>query len=575
MTIDSTILFLFVKELTSLLYASQVRQIKQIDNRIMDIEFFCPHQAPVHMIFDTRRPTLYVAPPEAKKNIVYTPPQTFCMTLRKQLEGSRLSSIKQLHFDRIIQFDFDRIETAGAIHTKSLYVELIPSAPNLILVSDGIIIDACLRGEKMNRLLFPGKPYEMQTHTSRMNFLDFSEKEIEGILSFSRSKTVPLDTFLYSTFNGFSRLLVAELARRLAIAPDTDLSTCPKELLPVLAHAIFQLAQEIQSADTLYIYKTDHGKEIASLLHYTEQAQEESLSATEFMTRSATASGTFIAPIQQSLQRKIKNLVQKEERKMAKMKKELEETHNTSLYQLWGNLLSIYAYEKTDGSEKITVSNLFKSPPENEVIPIDPRRSLSANSQDYFKKYRKMKTRLQIGREKIEESRIKIDYLRNMAYFIETMTTQTDLLLLKEELQSSGLDKEISKSSRKKKKEIPSHPLSLTVDGWTIYLGKNNSQNETLTLHQAKKEDVWFHAKALPGSHVVLETHGQPIPEETILKVASLAAYYSKGRDSGKVDVDYTLIKYVKKIPNGPPGLVNYTHQRTLTVIPQKEDALS
>ena len=151
----------------------------------------------------------------------------------------------------------------------------------------------------------------------------------------------------------------------------------------------------------------------------------------------------------------------------------------------------------------------------------------------------------------------------------DRITTQEDLTSLQEELRNSGIEKELSKASHKKKKETPSSYLTTFIDGFTVYIGKNNMQNEILTLHKAQKHDVWLHAKKLPGSHVIIETNGNTVPEDTIIKAASIAAYYSKGKNSGKVDVDYTLIKYVKKIPKGPPGLVNYTHQRSITVIPK------
>ena len=150
-------------------------------------------------------------------------------------------------------------------------------------------------------------------------------------------------------------------------------------------------------------------------------------------------------------------------------------------------------------------------------------------------------------------------------YFLKT---KNELIQLKDELKDSGATIQRHSSRQRKKEKEPSF-ISLTIDGFHVLLGKNNVQNEYLTFHKAGKEDLWFHAQALPGSHVVLITEGQVIPKELIAKTAALAAFYSKGKSSGKVNVDYTRIKYVKKIPNSPPGLVNYTHQSTVTVIPE------
>lgn len=568
MIIESSILFPFIEEIKEIIIPSQVRQIKQIDNRIIDIELFCPNATPIHMIFDTHIPMVYLSNSN-KQERAYTPSQTFCMALRKHLEGSRLFSVEQLHFDRILKFNFNRIEDAGTIHTKSLYAELIPSAPNLILVDNDIIIDACLRGQKMNRFIVPGQPYQSQNYTNRMNFLQFTKDEILEIINFAATSENSLEQWLYHTFNGFSRLLVNELCARTQLSCNKTMRALSNEETYLLAQNIYKMAQEIKSAKHLYVYGNSPEKETASPLLFINKKPNTQISSIQWMTLVASSAGGVIAPVQQLLQKRIKSLKKKEERKIDKIKQEMEETNKMSQYKLWGNLLSIYAYKNTAGKEFLTVSNLFATPPQEENIPINPRLSISANSQQYFKKYAKMKTRLKIGKEKLDECLLHINYLENLTYFIDSITTQEDLTSLQEELRNSGIEKELSKASHKKKKETPSSYLTTFIDGFTVYIGKNNMQNEILTLHKAQKHDVWLHAKKLPGSHVIIETNGNTVPEDTIIKAASIAAYYSKGKNSGKVDVDYTLIKYVKKIPKGPPGLVNYTHQRSITVVPK------
>jgi len=273
------------------------------------------------------------------------------------------------------------------------------------------------------------------------------------------------------------------------------------------------------------------------------------------------------------LEKQIQALIKKEERKKKNIRDELSETEKTEQYKLWGNLLSIYAYEKTDGRKEIKVSNLFADPPEEETIPIDPRLTIAQNSQAYFKKYNKMKNRLKIGEEMLAECDGKISYLQDMAYFASEVKTKNDLDDLRDELADSGLFRNVQTGKARKKKKTTPACLTLVIDGFTVCVGRNNRENEFLTLHKAKKQDVWLHAKQQPGSHVVIETESEDVPEETLLKAASLAAWHSKGRESGKVDVDYTLIRYVRKIPGGPPGLVNYSHQKTLTVSPSSLNA--
>lgn len=175
-----------------------------------------------------------------------------------------------------------------------------------------------------------------------------------------------------------------------------------------------------------------------------------------------------------------------------------------------------------------------------------------------------------MSEKKINESFLKIKYLNEMCYFSESIQSKNELESLKEELQKSGLENNFQGNKKTRKKEFSLPLFPVVIDGFNVFVGKNNMQNDFLTLHKAQKSDLWFHAKNLPGSHIILETEGKIIPEETIAKVASLAAFHSKGRSSGKVDVDYTHVKYIRKIPNGPPGLVNYTHQRTITVFPKE-----
>ena len=180
-----------------------------------------------------------------------------------------------------------------------------------------------------------------------------------------------------------------------------------------------------------------------------------------------------------------------------------------------------------------------------------------------------MKTRSAIGLKKLKECKNKLAYLNESLFFAEQIKSRQELNYFKDELKSSGIDKYI-KPQRKPahKNTVPLNIEERIIDGFHVFIGRSNIRNEYLSLHKAGKSDLWFHAKGIPGSHIVIETDNQSVPLSTIEKVAALAAFNSKGKDSGKVDVDYTFIKYVKKIPDGPPGLVNYTHQKTIVAIP-------
>ena len=575
MQIDSATLYLFIKELQQLVIPAQVRQIHQIDNRIMDIELFCPNAKPVHLIFNTHTPPIVYLSTKGKQN-QYDHSQTFCMTLRKHLEGSRLSHIEQIEMDRILAFSFDRIEAGGAIVTKTLWVELLPASPNLILTEGDTIIDACLRGKKLDRLLVPGETYKLPENTSRMDFMKFSEEELKNILDYNKASDLPLDKWIFSTFNGFSRFLVDELATMAHIPADISLSDLNEEKEVRLLESLQDLKDQITSSHTLYIYKGKKGNPLVTPIPLSILGNPESTAhILSWLEKEAQSSGGTIAAALQDYRKKVHTLIKREERKQRKIKEEMEETEKTEQYKLWGNLLSIYAYEKINGRKTMTVQNLFEDPPTEETIPVDPLLSVTGNSQTYFKKYNKMKTRRIMGKEKLEESQGKITYLQDMLYFIDRVKTKKELETLKDELKGTGIERLAAhtpaKGNKKKSNGTPTL-TTLTIDGFTVYMGKNSTQNEYLTLHKAGKMDLWFHARAISGSHVVIATEGMTVPQETLEKVAALAAWNSAGKDSGKVDVDYTLIRYVKKIPNGPPGLVNYTHQKTIVAIPKNAE---
>lgn len=572
MQIDSATLYLFVKEVEHLVIPAQVRQIHQIDSRIMDIELFCPNAKPVHLIFNTHTPPIVYLTTKGKGQNQYDHSQTFCMTLRKHLEGSRLSHIEQIEMDRILAFSFDRIEAAGAIVTKTLWLELLPASPNLILTEGDTIIDACLRGKKLDRLLVPGETYKLPENSSRMDFMKFSKEELKNILDYSKSSDVPMEKWIFSTFNGFSRFLVDELAAMAQISADMSLSHLNHSQETRLLDSLHALQQRIASADSLYIYKGKKGTPLVSPIPLSVLGEPQSQAAIlPWLEKEAESSGGTIAAALQDYRKKIHTLIKREERKQRKIKEEMEETEKTEQYKLWGNLLSIYAYEKINGRKSLTLQNLFNDPPTDETIPVDPLLSITANSQNYFKKYNKMKTRRIMGKEKLDESQGKITYLQDMLYFIDGVKTKKELENLKEELKGTGIERLTThvpnKGNKKKNKDNPTL-TTLTIDGFTVYLGRNSTQNEYLTLHKAGKMDLWFHARAISGSHVVIATEGLTVPQDTLEKVAALAAWNSAGKNSGKVDVDYTYIRYVKKIPNGPPGLVNYTHQKTIVAIP-------
>lgn len=567
MFIDSLILYGLVKELKTALLSSQVKQIHQTDTRVLDMELYRPMSSPIHLIFCAQNPPcLYMD--SAKKRSQYIDSQTFCMTLRKNLEGSRLSNIEQIQLDRILCFSFDRIETGGQIITKKLYAELIPSAPNLILTENGKILDVLIRSRKQHRDLSNQQTYVLPDGSSRYDFTSFSEEEIFDILRYQKRNAATFRDLLFSQFNGLSTLLIRQISNTAGILPDALARDLSEETLRQAARALYSIGRQVQESSGLYVYGTP-GKETASL--FPPESGESRLlpSVSQWIRDSMHQDGNLIAASIQELKKQVQGLLKKEERKERKILAELEETSLIEKYKLWGNLLSIYAYMKRTGQKEITVDDPFHGG-NQETIPLQPELTLIQNSQQYFKKYNRMKTRLEIGQQKLEECRLKQEYLQNASFFADEIRTRQELQALRIELKDSGIDRYARQDRKAKKPEKQEEQLlSFSMLDHTIWIGRNSRQNEMLTLHKAGRNDLWLHAQKIPGSHVIIESSGAPVPEQVLEAAAAAAAWYSKGKNSGKVSVDYTQIRNVKKIKNAPPGMVNYTHQKTIVVAPR------
>ena len=571
MILDSLLLHVLTNELRTALLFLQVREIHQTDARVFLLDFFAPGRAAETLAVSLQHPPCVWMSPAREKQ-AYIAAQNFCMTLRKHLEGARLSDIAQISMDRILCFSFDRIETGGAIVTKKLYAELIPSAPNFILTEDGTILDTLVRGKKLHRDLAPGTTYELPAGTERLNFLQFSETELSDIFSYGKQDDAPLSDWLFSKFNGLSAALVAEITRRAALEPSVSTAALSDADISRLTNAFSSVAKDLESADGLFLYPKGNG-ETASIFPLPGAEGRHIPSVSAWLADQMKKDGGAVSASIQELKKHIKNLIKKEERKLRKIDEELAETKLLETYNLYGQILAIYSYMKPAGPE-ITVANPFDETGAEITIPVDPSVSVIRNSQLYFKKYGKMKTRAAIGQEKRDECQMRLDYLQNAAYFAEDVRDRKSLEVLRAELRDLGVNpRKQQQQKNKQKKTAPEEPEARQLDGYTIWIGRNSRQNEYLTLRKAQKNDLWLHAKEIPGSHVVISCAGAPIPEAVIEKAAALAAYHSKARNDGKVSVDATKIQYVKKIPNAPAGLVSYTHHTTYVVAPEEEKA--
>jgi predicted ribosome quality control (RQC) complex YloA/Tae2 family protein len=259
--------------------------------------------------------------------------------------------------------------------------------------------------------------------------------------------------------------------------------------------------------------------------------------------------------------------ISKNQTKLLKLKKEFEESKDRDKYKVYGDLIIAYMSRIQDFEDSVTVNNYYDDNKEIE-IPLDNRLSLSQNAQKYYKKYEKLKTAQVKINNQIKLTKQKLDYFYNLQYMVNNCDDFEAVNEIKEELASSGY---LKNKKSKNKKSYKSKPYKiLSKDGFEIYIGKNNKQNDYITFNLASKEDIWMHTKNIPGSHVVVITEGKDVPDSTLEEAASYAAYYSNARQSSKVPVNYTYKKHIKKPKNAEPGFVIFHKYYTMFIDPQK-----
>lgn len=498
-----------------------------------------------------------------------TPTNNFCMVLRKHLEGATLTEIIARYGDKWITATFQRIETQGKIVSKKLELELIPNAPNLVLTIDGQVIDALHRKPSSRRELTPGQTYNEPPHSEKIFSLELTPQEILNVIG-ELPQEITLTNALATYFNGFSRPLTRLLNKRLQLVPEMTLtelsSTSKSELIIFLA----TLQKSFMTQSDAYFYKRGREAWLSPFL-FSEWQRDK---VAEFSDpNQAFASAELFSQHEERilhLRQRIRSMQKKERTKQQKIRREMAETDRLETDKLYGDLLSIHAYLPDEYRTKITLPNLLSDQQEDVTIPLRAEWSLAENAQLYYKRYNRLKKRKTQALPFLKKSEQTLQYLDSLAYFLEESLQAPELSELESELDA--LRPKRQKNRNYRSLSTQSQPLVLSYDGYRIAIGRNNMQNETLTLKTAGPDDLWLHAKEIPGSHVIIFANpGDIFTEEVITYAARLAAYHSKAKTAPKVEVDYTLRKYIKKPQGTPPGFVNYTHQKTLLVPPQKE----
>ncbi|PYH26993.1 hypothetical protein US8_01774 [Bacillus altitudinis] len=494
-------------------------------------------------------------------------PPMFCMLLRKHLEGGFIERFEQIGLDRVIVLHVRSRNEIGDEQTRKLYIEIMGRHSNLILVEDETeqIIDGLKHlSPSVNsyRTVLPGHEYLLPPAQQKLNPFDVTKEDILKHLRFQEGK---IANQIVDTFSGVSPLFAKEAVHRTGLA---NQETIPSTLLEM-----FQLIQA--HSFTPQLTRKD-GKEYFYLLElqHVDGDMKTFDSLSELLDRFYFGKAERDRVKQQAadLERFVVNEKKKNENKLKKLTRTLEESQNAHKYQLYGELLTANIYAIKKGDKEATVINYYDEEGEEITIPLKTNKTPSENAQAYFTKYQKAKNAVEAVNEQIERTHEEIVYFDELIQQLSSASPK-DLEEIREELvEGKYLRPKQKRNAKKKKPSAIQLEAYESSQGVPILVGKNNKQNEYLTTKAAARDDIWLHTKDIPGSHVVIR-HKAP-DEQTLLEAAQIAAYFSKAKESSSVPVDYTKIRHVKK-PNGAkPGFVTYDQQQTLFVTPDEDVVL-
>lgn len=472
-------------------------------------------------------------------------PSTFCMVLRKNLEGGRIADIRQFELDRIIFIDADTIGAGGKIQTVTLACELIGKYSNLILIHEEKIIDALKKiGTNSSRVrtVLPNQIYQMPP---AQNKLDIFSANLDDV-----TKNLSADKSIMNVFQGFG--------------PQTTKEIIFQAQTIGLKNALEKIRENIKNPTPCFIEENGKILAISAVnLNYLRGEKKFFETLSEMLELADEIMKNFTPPDKEKFLKLIHNELKRAKNKISVLENELATAENAEDFKILADNLSTYRYQfKDHADEKIFVPNIYSERGEKISILLDRKITIAANVQNFYKKYDKLKrAKIFIG-EQIQKCRDEIFYLESVEHSLNSCETLAEIDEIKSELIAGGYFKESRKKTASSKKSEPFKFFS--PDGTEILIGKNNLQNDRLTFKIAAPENIWLHTKNITGSHVIIRAENPS--EETLIFAAELAAKFSKAAGSSKVPVDYTKIKFVKK-PNGSkPGFVIFTNQKTLYV---------
>ena len=558
------------KELSDLLVGGRITKIVQpeADELLLTIKNNAS-QYRLLLSASASLPLVYLT--EQNKPAPMTAPG-FCMLLRKHLGGGRIVSVTQPSLERILRFEIEHLDEMGDLCRKYLIAELMGKHSNLIFCrEDGTILDSIKHvslAVSSVREVLPGRPYFIPHTQDKLDPLTASPAEMIRAVC---AKPAALGKAIYTSLTGFSPAMAEELCHRSFLESGRPASALDDKEQSMLEHQLLRLMETVkeeQFAPCIYYNGKEPVEFSAVPLTMYEDLTVQPFTGISRLLETYYAEKNTLTRIHQKsadLRRVVQTALERTRKKYDLQLKQLKDTEKRDKYKVWGELIHTYGYGVAQGARSMQALNYYTN--EEITIPLDPTLTPQENAKRYFDKYGKLKRTFEAVTGLLKETKSEIEHLESIQTSLDMALTEEDLAPVREELMEYGYIRRKNVKGKGRKPKLASKPLHyISSDGFDIYVGKNNFQNDELTFQFASGNDWWFHAKGVPGSHVILKTEGRGLPDRAFEDAGRLAAYYSKNRGSDKVEVDYVEKKHVKKPGGAKPGFVVYYTNYSLVI---------
>ncbi len=569
MAFDGITIANITKELNDKLTGGRIRKIAQPENDelLLTIKSESGNYR-LLLSASASLPLIYLT--ENNKPSPMTAPN-FCMLLRKHIENGRILNISQPGLERIIRMEIEHLDELGDLRHKTLIVEIMGKHSNLIFCDENDRIIDSIKHVSLQmssvREVLPGRTYFIPVTQEKADPLSLTPEDFSALIG---SKSTKLAKALYTSYTGISPVAANEVVFRSGLHTEMSGNALSEIEMLHFYKTFSYFMDDVKSGNfapqIIYNGKTPVEFSSLPLTMYDDlkKVSNESISAILETFYAERNTVTRIRQRSVDLRKIVQTALERSRKKYDLQEKQLDDTQKRDTYRIYGELLTTYGYSARPNAKSLTVLNYYTN--EEISIPLDPQLTALENAKKYFDKYSKLKRTYEAVSKLLEETSNEVQHLDSISTALDIALSEEDLTQIKEELMEYGYIKKRHPGSKKPK--ITSKPFHyLSSDGYHMYVGKNNFQNEELTFQFASGNDWWFHAKGVPGSHVIVKTDGaEEMPDRTFEEAGRLAAYYSQHRGNEKVEIDYIQKKHVKKPKGGKPGFVVYYTNYSLII---------